>query len=660
MTKKRILYGILALFGLYLCYLAYIFVLSPKTNLQSIYLIPRDAVFILESQQPVESWKKVAQSDAWRHLGTNETFAALTENIQKVDTVFNNHNKLFEFFDGRSLLISIHMVSPKEYGIFYVLDLKRIAKLQLLKTYLNTLLNEDYTMSKRQYRGHEILELYDRTDRETIYLAFIKNQMVASHTHSLVEASIDQYGEPVLGRDLQFLEINKKVGHSKLFRLYVQHGYLDDYVKLFTDRPAPWVSRASGNFMFSGFHFDLDPNSTLTAQGYTNIGTDNEFYLEALQRSGRAGRSIPEIAPQRTALYISYGFDSFAEFHGNFESLQQRDPEQFASYTTGKEQIEDLLKIDIRENFVSWIGDEIALLQIQSRISRGSNELALVIKAKDAQRAKKELDFVVDQVRRKTPVKFKAVDYKGRQINFLSIKGFFKLLFGGRFNELDKPYFTQVGDYIIFSDDPNALKSIIDDVDAGQTLATSSEFRDFEKKFDAESTIFVYGNVPLFYDTIYAMADQQTKGKMDKNMDYIVCFPQFGFQLSPRDDIFESRMAINYRAPELLQRDRPMTPRKPMPTQAPDGPQSGEVSEAVFDLAPIYPSDLNADSFRKNYSNGSIRFEVDLKDGLKHGSYMEYHPNGERKITGRFREDRQVGVWRYFDPEGKLLLRKRF
>src|SRR5690606_19447887 len=209
MTNKRILYGILCLFALYLCYLAYIFVLSPKTNLQSIYLIPKDAVFILESQQPVESWKKVTQSDAWRHLGNNETFAALTRSIQKVDTVFNNHNRLFEFFDGRSLFISVHMVSPKDYGIFYVLDLKRIAKLQLLKTYLSTLLNEDYTMSKRQYHGHEILELYDRIDRETIYLAFIKNQLVASHTHSLVEASIDQYGEPVLGRELQFLEINR-------------------------------------------------------------------------------------------------------------------------------------------------------------------------------------------------------------------------------------------------------------------------------------------------------------------------------------------------------------------------------------------------------------------------------------------------------------------
>ena len=258
MTKKRILYGFLSLMVLYLCYLAYVFILSPKTNLQSIYLIPKDAVFIIESEQPVESWEKVSQSEAWHHLKKNDYFSELTENIQRVDTVFNDNHKLFEFFDNRSLFISIHMISPKDYGIFYVLDLKRIAKLQLLKTYLNTLLDDGYVLSKRTYHEHEILEVHDRESKETMYLAFIKNQLVASYTHTLVEASIDQYNEPVLGRNLNFLEINQKVGHEDLFRMYVQYHYFDDYIKQYSDRPSDWVKRVSENFLFSGFYFDLD------------------------------------------------------------------------------------------------------------------------------------------------------------------------------------------------------------------------------------------------------------------------------------------------------------------------------------------------------------------------------------------------------------------
>lgn len=660
MTKKRILYGFLALFALYLCYLAYIFLLSPKTNLQSIYLIPKDAVFIVESEQPVESWKKVSESDAWHHLVKNDYFADLTENIQKVDTVFNNNHKLFEFFDGRSLFISVHMISPKDYGIFYVLDLKRIAKLQLLKTYLNTLLNDDYVMSKRMYHNHEILEVHDRESKETMYLAFIKNQLVASYTHTLVEASIDQYQEPVLGRNLNFIEVNQKVGHEDLFRMYVQYHYFDDYVKRFTDTPSDWVRRVSENFLFSGFYFDLDKNSTLTANGFTNISGTNEYYLEALQKSGTAERTIPTIVPKRTALYISYGFDSFSEFYKNFEKVQQNDPQQFESYQNGIEKVEKFLKIDVKENFVNWIDDEIAVLQIQSRISKGKNDMALVLKANDAEKARTNLDFVLEQIRRKTPVKFKAVDYKGYKINFLSIKGFFKMLLGGRFDKFDKPYFTQIDEFVIFSDNPNTLKSIIDDALEGETLATSKEFRDFDEKFESESTVFVYSNVPLFFDNMYALADADTKQKMRKNKDFIICFPQFGLQLTPEDDLFESKLVINYRDVQEVKKNAQFEEKVQIPNSKSQSDDPVEITDAVFDLRPIYPTDLNADTFSVKFANGTIKFEVELKDGLKHGRYTEYYPNGTEKMTGRFRKDQQVGTWRYYDKQGKLVIKKRF
>ncbi|GMN10386.1 DUF3352 domain-containing protein [Croceitalea sp. MTPC9] len=658
MIKKRILFGFLGVFALYLFYLLYIFVLSPKTNLQSVYLIPKDAVFVIESEKPVESWKKISESDAWHHLQKNDYFAELTENIQKVDTIFNNKRKLFEFFDGRSLFISIHMVSKKDYGIFYVLDLKRIAKLKLLKTYLNTLLNEGYVLSKRNYHNHEILEIYDRKSKETMHLAFIKNQLVASYTHTLVEASIDQYQEPVLGRDLNFIEINQKVGYEDLFRLYLQYDFLDEYYKRFSNEPPDWMNRVSENFKFSGFSFDLDKNSTITANGFTNISFANENYLEALQKSGTAKRSIPKIAPKRTALYVSYGFDSFSEFYKNFEMVQKAgSSEEYEAYEEGIEKVEKFLKIDVKENFVDWIDDEIALLQIQSDISKGKNDLALVLKAIDADDAKSNLNFVLKQIKKKTPVKFKTVTYKNYEINFLSIKGFFKMLLGNRFKEFDKPYFTQIEDYVVFSDNPNTLKTIISNYTAKETLATSEDFIAFDKKFKTASSLFVYSNVPVLYDNMYSLADRTTKTQLRKNKDFIICFPQVGFQLTPDDNLFESTMVVNYQDVEEVKTN---TQFQTIQVVNKAVSKDTEITDAIFNLKPIYPTDLNANSFSKKYSNGITRFEVDLKDGLKNGRYVEYYSNGEKKITGRFRKDEQVGTWRYYTRGGELLHKKRF
>nr|WP_298995261.1 DUF3352 domain-containing protein [uncultured Allomuricauda sp.] len=658
--RKKIFFGLLAAMLIYVGYLVYLLVLSPKNNLQSIYLIPKDAVFVIESEKPVKSWKKIRESEAWEHLLKNDYFSELTSNIQEVDTVFNDQRRLFEFLDDRSLFISVHMISPKDYGIFYVLDLKRIAKLKLLKTYLNTLLNNNYTLSKRKYHEHEILEIYDRTSKKTMSLAFIKNQLIASYTHSLVEASIDQYEEPVLGRNLNFIQINEKVGFEDLFRLYVQYNYLDNYITAFSDRPGDWVNRVSENFLFSGFHFDLNKNNTLTANGFTNISNTNESYLEALQKSGTAKRSIPEIAPKRTALYLSYGFDSFSKFYDNFKAVQQDDPKQFENYQTGIEKLEKFLKIDIEEHFVSWIGDEIALLQIESQISKGKNDMALVLKTNDSDDAKTKLDFILNQIRKKTPVKFKTVSYRQHEINFLSIKGFFKILLGNRFKELDKPYFTLIDDYAVFSNNPNTLKSIINDVIEKQTLSTSKDFKAFEKRFEKKSSLFLYSNVPVLYNNMYALADGKTKSQMRKNKDFIICFPQIGIQMKPEDDVFESRIVVDYKDVAEVKESFQFQEVSNTSRAGDQISKTKEITEAVFNLRPIYPNDLTAKTFSRKYANGTIRFEVELKDGLKHGRYTEYHSNGKEKITGRFRKDIQIGTWRYFDTDGELVLKKRF
>ena len=660
MTKKRIFLGLALLFTTYLLYLLYIFVLSPKTNLQSIYLIPEDAIFVLESEKPVDSWRQVSESKGWNHLKGNDYFAELTKNIQKVDTIFKDKRGLFEFFDGRSLFISIHPISKKDYGIFYVLDLKRIAKLKLLKTYLNTLLDEGYLLSKRTYHNHEILEIYDRTSKETMHLSFIENQLVASYTHALVEAAIDQFKEPKLGRDLNFLAINKKVGYEDLFRLYVQYAYVDDYYSMFSNTNNEWLNSVSQHFLFSGFSFDLDSNSTITADGYTNIRFENENYLEALQQSGTGRRSIAQIAPAKTALYLSYGFDSFTKFYENFERVQRaNNSEQFRTYETSLKKVEKFLKISVKEQFVSWIGEEIALLQINSDISKSKNDIALVLQTTEISKAKAQLDFVVEQIRKKTPVRFKAIPYKGHEINFLSIKGFFKLFLGNRFKAFDKPYFTIISDKVIFSDSPNTLKNMINSYENKQTLESAKDFQDFNEAFKERSSVFAYINVPLLYDTFYGLANKATRQQLKRNRDYLICFPQMGLQLSPDDELFKSRLVVNYQDVAMV-KDKAQfsnTANKDIPAL---NAASDAVDVSIFNLKPIYPTDLSAKFFSKVYPNGTLRFKVDLKDGLKHGRYVAYHSNGQKKITGRFKKDQQVGTWRYYDAQGKQQLKKRF
>ena len=45
------------------------------------------------------------------------------------------------------------------------------------------------------------------------------------------------------------------------------------------------------------------------------------------------------------------------------------------------------------------------------------------------------------------------------------MKGFFRLFFGGLFDKFEKPYYTYVDDYVVFSNKASSLLSFVEDYD---------------------------------------------------------------------------------------------------------------------------------------------------------------------------------------------------
>ena len=299
-----------------------------------------------------------------------------------------------------------------------------------------------------------------------------------------------------------------------------------------------------------------------------------------------------------------------------------------------------------------------ALFQIQSDIKRTENDVAVVLKSKSAKQAKTQLDFISEQIRKKSPVKFKAIDYKGYSINFLSIKGFFKAFIGNMFNTIDKPYYTIIDDYVIFSNKPNTLKNIINNYRDENTLANSENFNDFNENFNNKSSVFTYINTPQLYSSLFNLADYKTKQQLTSNKNYIICFEQIGFQLSPEDHFFESNLVINYTPIKDLEPVK--TNIVPKTTAVTSKTINAKNEATLFNIPEIFPTDLTAKSYIKKRSNGSIDFSVELKDGVLNGKYKAYYPNGNIKISGKYKKGKQSGTWRAYNENEDLIVKKRF
>jgi hypothetical protein len=677
--KKKILLGLLAFFVALSAYLAVNYYVAPVESIRSIYLIPKDAIYVIEMEESIEAWERISGHPMWAHLRTNPYFAELTASANGLDSLVKNNGILKSLVGKRTILTSAHLYKRNDYDFLFVVDLERQSKLPI-ETAISSLPVEGYKVTKREFRGYTITELYDKASRETLYLAIVKNNLVGSYQAKLLEASIEQLETPEIGRDVRYLEVERGIEKDGMFRLYLQYRYLDDYMQCYMDEENPYVKALSEQLFYTGANCDLAPD-VIRMKGFTNINDSLPTYLTAMVASGTGRMDIAKVAPQRTAFYMSLGFDSFLSFFENFEAQMKQDMADYEEYQANITKVEKFLKISLKENFMSWVDDELAFIQTQPGKLGKTNEFAVVLKAKDGEEAKRQLDFIGEQIKKKTPVKFREVKYKGYPIGFLSVKGFFRMMLGGFFSKLEKPYYTVIGNYVVFSNHPQTIKSIIDDYEAGSTLAALPEFQKLSAEFSKKSNVFIYLQTGVLHQNLREFVAEETWRDLDRNKPYIICFSHIGFQLSRDGDMLATNAAALYQDPNAVLQEV-----QSLAAQGSGQALGGEVymvgangedslvtdmttgdlldaveEEEIMAIDDISPDDLDAKVYEEKFpGTDQVKFTVQLKNGLKHGDYIEYHPNGQIKFKGSFENDQQHGVWKEYDLSGKRIGRVRY
>jgi len=634
-------------------------------SIEAISLIPPDAIYCITTDDPINAWKEISGSGTWAHLQGNTYFASLTSSVNKLDSLIRGNDLLFDLIGSRSLIVSAHMTGVRQYDFFFLVDLQEASGMKFMNEYISNLSTGNGSIQKEKYKDEDLITFHNSEDNSNLYAAFPGSYFIASFSRKILTSSLETYKADSLQPKNSFLTMLNEVSDPGLMKLYLNYKMLPMFAACYSNTAIEYTGLLSQALQATALKVTLE-NDLIKASGQTFVNDSIESYIRTLAISGAAPTEFAEIAPQRTAFAIALGFQSFGTFFSNFEKILREDVADYKSYRDNIRQVETYLDIDLQEHFIDWIGDEVVLLELQSYGQGMDNETALIFKAANAEKARSDLDYIEKMVRRKTPVKFKTIDHRGYPISYLSMKGLFRLLLGKFFARYDKPYYTIINNFVIFSNHPQTLESMIDDYLDKATLTRSEAFREFRREFDDESSVFAYINTPVLFQSLKKLADNTTRVSMETNKEYIVSFQQVGFQLVPGQGGFQTIIAEQYTAPaqpQAMTAPLPAEPGAPDTTVILAAAVPGEAPVADADpmtLPYIYVQDLNKPSYRSFYPDSALHFEVDLKNGFKDGPFTEYHQNGEVKMKGHFKNDKRDGAWRLYDEEGAPMLRRTY
>jgi hypothetical protein len=635
------------------------YLLSGRSTFQSIYMVPPDAVLIVETNAAFDAWDKIIHSNAWNKISNIESFAELNDDIRYVDSLLSNKKVLLKAIGQRQVLVSIHPYPNGRYDYLYVLNVGRVARIQNPENLLASLLGKNFRVTTRSYNEHSILELLDTKSGELYIFSFTNDKIILSENYKLVEASLDEMDKMTLGRDLAFIDVSKRISGRGLFNVYINYGKLPVWLKTTLGKTTAGIESLKDELTYSAFSFDITPQGMITLEGYTGVNDTVASFYNSVLNAGKGSLESSQILPARFASIVKISFNNAGEYYK--QSLANFSPAELKMYTSTLSRFERKLKISLEENFLGWIDDEIVLVQTEPSNLGRANEFAAVIKGKNSGDPKKNMDYIERQIQKNMPVKIRQVEYSGHSIRYIAFPGLLKALFGNMLDKIEKPYYTYIDKYVIFSNHPQTLKNMIDDYKEGNTLENSNDYYNFTDQFDNKNSAWAYFDIPVLFGNLKEFTSAENWQKLNRNKPYITSFVRAGVQIDGKDDLLHVLLKAEYRE-AIEEYDMPRFDTDAfLKLFTENGAAETETDvNAGWDDPVIVINDLDDSKVEVFYEDHSPESETSVKNGLKHGNYKAYYPNGQVKVRGRYRNDLRDGSWKLYDETGNIIEEKLF
>lgn len=661
---KAMLIVLALLLGGYLLYSIYAVFLTPDRNVQQIYLVPKDAAVIIQASEPIADWKRFSSSKPWQALSQAESLAEVARSVAALDSVLHSNRRMLGIVGKRDVIISLHKTRAREWDFLAVVDMQKISKMRLLKNQLEQIIEmAGMSVTQRKYKDIQILEMRDPDTRDILYLAFVDNHLVVSFDNSLVEASIDEREQPQIGLDHSFIDAEKLVAGKGICRVYINYGYLPQFLSIYMTQTNEYLDAFSGSMDFAGLFFDTAADR-IEVKGFTLMGDEPDPYVAALMSSGKQKMKAHEVMPARTAFYANIGFSDPSTFVRELEkALMEKNKATYDSYRSSRDKIEKYFDISLTENFLDWMSGEMAFAELEPSLLGREGEYVLAIRAKNIKKARENMEYIEQRIKRKTPVKIANVDYNGHPVNYIEMKGFFRLFFGGLFDRFEKPFYTYVDDYVVFSNRSSSLLSFIEDNRQGNLMASGDGFKKAFSQVGNASTVFAYLDTRRFWPLAQSMLTYQAWTDMQPNRDVVWSFPQGAFQIVAGKQT-SMQLTMDYMPWE----EQAVAEPEPVVVNSDEADVADETMnenaetdrELMSELKRFHVEKFEGNVLREFYESGELRSESEIKDGKRHGRYREFYETGALLLRGKYVNNRPKGTWKYYTPEGKFDRKEKF
>jgi hypothetical protein len=542
MTKK-ILIGLFTLLVSVITIFSYNFYKNVKTPIStnSISAIPQNAAIIIQESNFKNLYAKLSSSSIiWQELLDN---TVSTTEINKQFLFFDsltNNQKVAQLIKNQPLTASAHLAGANNYNfIFYIPTITEIDEAKFIQEI------KTFSKSNPETRKYENVTIYNFPieDNKKVSLIYHKNIIAFSYSTILIEDVIRQLtADNSLLDNYSFSKIMSTSGKNEDGNIFINHKYFQKVPNLFLETSIKDYTKPFENYaIWSALDVTLKNNS-IAFNGFTFATDSSNNFLSLFKHQKPQEVEILNAIPNNTAFLYYCSFSNSKQFFTDRKTFL-KSKNQFFNYQKYLDSQIETFGIDLEEEFLAYIGNEIAFVITEPIGEDYTADKYIIIHINDTERAANSLNNIAI----KTNPEFAIIESNEYKINQLGIDKLFSNLFGKPFYDINQPYFTVIGEYVVFGSSESAIKTYINKIELERTLENDENFKTFKDNLSSNASIFMYNNIarsvnlyPHFLSANYA------KNTLEKT-EFLRKFEAVGVQISAnKNDLYYNNIYLKH------------------------------------------------------------------------------------------------------------------
>jgi hypothetical protein len=492
-------------------------------------IIPSSAILVLETYDLSNTITEIEESEFLKCFTQTNIYKDIIVWLEDYKTIVQSRRWLKLLLKSQEMAVSIHpdtsgnsdfLVSVNAKSYRDKISIRKLSKRLNVKV-------ESLQVDSLQFYSIPVKEVGD-----TLYVIGLDNLFLVSNSLLLLKQSINKavnVGEECLwGQEKLLTSFN-----PKSFNIYLDVPKV--YSRLFDVSTTSIINGLS----FSSLGSTLS-NNVVTLEGYSAFDPSLVLLYSPLLYSTPGEQTAGKVIPANALTFIDFNVENFHELYCNFlVQYAKYDPIGYATYMGGMKLSQSFFGVSFNDDIFSWVDGEIALADFNSKKRGQAYDFILAVKTSDVNLAKQCLYRVAQKMEKLTSVCFKKHSYKGYGIYFLNIHGFLRGILGDRIDHKEKPYYTFIDDFVIFSNSEKRLAQTINSYIQNKTLEKSDDFQNFNDYCIFPAQITVYRNMKLI--SKYKILEKNNKAKVIPH-ELVECVKWIGIQLSSENELLKTKV----------------------------------------------------------------------------------------------------------------------